>query len=343
MVEKRVQMRRFVARNLNRLTENFGISCTRSKDFQRLVLQKDLFARLLRPREKQAYSSTASGIVFSMDRACQMHALLTSYFALIPAPPHLTVIYSSSNSRHDTAYQTVKTLFRKHPITWIRESDFRKDLLEVLGKLESRWVFFLVDDIIWTRPVDFTVFDNLDSHHYVPSLRLGKHVNYCYTKQKPMKQPKFSIFPNSGKDLLEWKWGEGNLDWGYPLSVDGHLFCPEEIRIIADSTDFRKPNTFEIALQNANPVFRMRRGICFSKSRLVNLPINKVQSETKNLHGQVDAEFLLKQWEENKQIDTDSLTDINNESVHQEFPVSMIHRVEKQEENPQFLPISHEH
>ena len=74
------------------------------------------------------------------------------------------------------------------------------------------------------------------------------------------------------------------------------------MRAMADELKFSGPNSFEKARQVFRPVFARRLGVCFRESRLVNLPINMVQTERENYHGDVQPDFLLEQWESGQKI-----------------------------------------
>jgi hypothetical protein len=327
-------MRAWTVKLMNALLQPFGFACLRAKDHVKNQMRERIFHALLiyhqsRPSAPPPASlPLVEGMVFSRDRACQLHALLTSFFDQTRGEVPLRILFSASNQRHAQAYDSVQACFRRPNLAWIHERDFKADLLSALRQVSCRWIFFLVDDLVFVRPVDFAFLQDLSPGVVVPSLRLGAHLNHCYTKKKSMDPPPFhsQSLSTATDGMLAWSWEQGRLDWGYPLSLDGHLFDPEEIRRIAELSTFSRPNSFERALQLANPLFRSRQGLCFRESRVVNLPINRVQTEQENIHGEVHQTILLEKWEQGLQIDFQKFYGIQNRSAHQELPVSFVPR-----------------
>src|SRR5207244_1818916 len=95
-------------------------------------------------------------------------------------------------------------------------------------------IFFLVDDNLFIEPFSFADLCAHDWLHHVPSLRLAAHLDYCYTRGEPQRLPKFHRPENADGKMIYWIWSEGEHDWGFPLAVDGHIFCRREIEIISE-------------------------------------------------------------------------------------------------------------
>ena len=90
-------------------------------------------------------------------------------------------------------------------------------------------------------------------------MRLGKNLNYCYTKQSKQSLPLF----NRKKNFLIWKWEKGKLDWNYVFSVDGNIYNKDEILIITKLTHFKAPNSFEAGVNTFRFILRRKKGICY--------------------------------------------------------------------------------
>ena len=90
--------------------------------------------------------------------------------------------------------------------------------------------------------------------------------------------------------------------------------------------DFSAPNTLEDQLQKFRRFFLFRKGVAYNKSRIVNIPCNKVQIENKNLCGNMHQDFLLEQWQKGYQIDYQKLYGVNNTSAHQEISFNFQNR-----------------
>jgi hypothetical protein len=282
--------------------------------------------------------STISGVVFSKDRPLQLDGLLRSYMAHAKVPAPLTVIYSSTTEGFGKAYVEVEALHAGGPARFLSEQDlggFREALVSVLEGTNSSSVFFLVDDIVFTDPVDLGLLAWVAQAGMVPSMRLGLNLSRSYTLSRsqvlpPMKRLRLKLPDQAAElrvsDLVAWRWRSGELDWGYPLSVDGNVFKTAEIRACIESVRFSAPNSLEDALQSHLPRYARRWGVCYRKSRLVNIPMNRVQDEVANLHGDVHQDLLLELWNRGMALDTEALRGFRSMSAHQDIQVDLVQR-----------------
>jgi hypothetical protein len=307
----------------------FGARFVRSRELSRLETENEVLIEILK---SQLFSGEigskypAECIVFSKDRALQLHGMLSSFFENTKPRIPVHLIYSVSNDRHERAYREIFEMFKDRITSILRDPPFREQLIKVLSSIKSPKVFFLVDDIVFIRAVDLNDFTKFSPNVFIPTLRMGKHLNYCYTMQRGQQLPKFEGCLIEDDDKLCWRWENGMLDWNYPLSLDGHLFSTNEIRIIAEHIDFHAPNSFERNLQKFKKIFLQRFGICYLEAKIVNLPINKVQIENENISGNISPGFLLEQWERKQQMNYHKFYGIINRSPHQEMPIDLIPR-----------------
>lgn len=300
--------------------------CDKMMQQKELLLLSGVWRELNGQVREDKPVNNVSGIVFSMDRPLQLHALLGSYRDLVRGHSKLTVIYRTTSSDYVASYDAVFQDYEGMIEVRRQENrqDFRSLLLEVLSETPADKIFFLVDDNMFVESVDLTFFAGMASMYCVPSLRMGKNLARSYTLNR--SQPVPSLFPlkmQHHENLRAWIWKYGKLDWSYPLSVDGHFFLRKEILALAKNIDFDSPNHFEEKLQKFQGLFSWRLGVCYSKSRLINIPYNKVQTDIENLHGSVHQEDMLRMCQEGFRIDTKSYYGIVNESAHQEFPLRL--------------------
>ena len=266
-----------------------------------------------------------TAVVFSKDRAMQLHALLSSFFDTKIGECGIVVIYKSSTEAHKKAYEEVAGIF-KNKVGFIEQdaySDLRSCLEQTVSRLPNGKIFFLVDDIVFTEEVDYRFIASLDLSNTIFSLRMGEHLDYSYTVSSKQSLPE-SLRIEDG--YLVWKWSEGKLDWGYPLSVDGHVFTIDEVLLWITHLKFSSPSSFEGSLQKLNSIYSKKFGMSFKKARIVNIPVNKVQDEVNNLHGKVHQDELLQQWVEGLAIDHAKFRGWINHSVHQEADFHLIRR-----------------
>jgi hypothetical protein len=294
--------------------------------------ERHAFASLYESRIRHVPLSSkypAECIIFSKDRALQLHALVSSYLEQVVSPVPISILYRSTTPSHQKAYEEVIEIFSNQSLSFKKEGDdksFRTQLISLLHGVQSEKVFFLVDDVIFVESFDIEDFSKFDSDKFVPTLRMGLNLNKCYTIQKDQKQPELIPHILNDKDKIVWQWNQGVYDWSYPLSLDGHFFSSQEIATMIQLIDFSAPNTLEDELQKFRRFFLFRMGVGYTKSRIVNIPCNKVQKENKNLYGNTHQDFLLQQWQKGLQMDYRQLYGYNNMSAHEEIPFTFTER-----------------
>jgi len=269
-------------------------------------------------------NDTAECVVFSMDRALQLHALLSTYFEKVKNPVPIYVIWRASSKEHKGAYDEVFDLFAKrniYPIYQKYKSSFKDHLLSIIANMKAEKILFLVDDIIFINEVDMLDFLQLDAHKMVGSLRLGCNLTKAYTVNKDQSLPPFINNINCDNSKMMWVWEKGQYYWGYPLSLDGNMYLTKEIYILARNIDFNSPNTFESNLQKYVKYFAHRIGICYRESKILNIPANKVQNDFNNLHSHYHQDELLKAWKNGLQMDYNRFYGFRNQSAHQEVEI----------------------
>lgn len=274
----------------------------------------------------------AECIVFSKDRALQLHALLASYNECVQPPVPVTVLYSSSNDRHQLAYDQVAELFLARPVRFVRQRSadtFGEQTLEILRHIQADKMFFLVDDNVFIDRVDITDFVGVDTERQVVSLRLGACLSRSYVVSKSQRLPPW--LPGADTDRkwqLRWRWAEGQLEWGYPISLDGHLFGTDEVYAMARVVPFHSPNSLEANLQIFNRLFLRREGVCYINPIIVNIPCNRVQAEIPNRFGDIHQQMLLDAWHDGMCMDYRKLFGMRPESTHQDVEFSLVKRGE---------------
>ncbi|HDQ02966.1 MAG TPA: hypothetical protein ENN23_00045 [Deltaproteobacteria bacterium] len=282
-----------------------------------------------RTREEGKTKFPVECVIFSKDRALQLHALLCSYLEKVDHPPPVYVLYHASTDAHQKAYEDVMELFDGAKIVFLRQSSsrsFREDVIGLLKSLQAEKVFFLVDDIVFTESVDIADFVKFSTDEFVPTLRMGANLSECFTLQKEQPQPRFISHPQADQDKIVWRWDQGVYDWNYPLSLDGHLFSTREVIIMTDFISFHAPNSYESNLQRFRWLFLNRLGVAYGKSKIVNLACNKVQTENDNLCGDVHQDYLLEQWQKGFQIDYRMLYGFDNKSAHENITFNLVQR-----------------
>lgn len=320
-------MGNFIHSGVNVLLKRFGFILQECEQ----EWEREAFAKLYEARiqyVKKSCAHLAEGIVFSKDRALQLHALLSSYLEKVVSPVPLHILYHTSTSEHQLSYEKLKEMF-SNKFSFMKQSSnssFRDNLLTILDSVSAEKTFFLVDDVLFIENFDMSDFAKFDTDKVVPSLRMGLNLKKCYTVQKEQQLPELITCAGRDEDKIFWKWNQGVYDWSYPLSVDGHFFSTQEIKTITNLIHFSAPNTYEDQLQKFRRFFLFRKGVGYKKSKIVNIPCNKVQQENKNIYGNIHQDYLLEQWINGYQMDYRSLYGFPNTSVHEEIPFGFIER-----------------
>jgi hypothetical protein len=243
----------------------------------------------------------ASGIVFSRDRALQLHALLSGWTENVVGGSGLAVLWTASGAAHEASYRELERIWTGR-VRFVRESSFRDDLLRLVEGAGCTHLFFLTDDAVVLRPLDLAGCLLPRPSREIFSLTHDRTLDWCFVAGRPQRIP--SLSERSG-GRFEWTWAEGEegADWSYPLSVDGKIFSRREVALLLEELPFRNPNTLESALQVYQPLFARRRGVCLDAAAVVNVPCNRVQDQFLNpTTGAHAPDELLVRWNRGERI-----------------------------------------
>ena len=288
-----------------------------------------------------------SGIVLSKDRPMQLHLLLESLEKNSNNIFDVSVLYNSSSEEYSEGYEKTRGAFPD--ITWIHENDFRDDLLNHL-KSRSEFICFFTDDNILYRNIEFD-FDllinpfvdfngeNGASGICSVSLRLGSNTVFEYNhnaeinidffpqlhkyipgmaEMSRLDTPTGKIFP-----ISLWQHNAFNplTNFGYPMSVDAHVFQRGFIEPYLNGLNFNNPNSMEseMVLNSKNCPALLG---CLDLSYVVNTPINRVQDTFQNSYGKnfgISQKDLNDKYLSEQVIDYDRIDFSNVIGCHQEL------------------------
>jgi hypothetical protein len=272
-------------------------------------------------------------IIFSYDRPLQLYALLESTFTFVTGLQDVYVIYRTSDDQYEKGYQIVKDAFIG--VHYMRqssapESDFKQLTIEAFEDSKADYLLFGVDDIVVKDYVDLSdAITILEKYNlYGCYLRLCPDIDYLYSWQRPQQVPQL----HRVEEGYLWQFCAANpiSDWGYPHTVDMTLFRKEDIASDVINMSYRNPNTFEAQWSGNAEKIKRRWGFCFEQSKIVNLPLNLVQtSYTNNPHMKND-EFkpiqLLNLFLDGCKMDISSLFQVKNRSAHMEYHPEFVRR-----------------
>lgn len=271
-------------------------------------------------------------IVFSYDRPTQLYSCIESIkLYMTKGLGEVFVIYRVSGNKFEKAYKEVQKdfpfvkMFKQDSVD--PKEDFKPLLLNVfLKKSKSKYIAFVVDDIIVKDAVDLTFCANsLEKNNaYGFYLRLGKNTTENYTI--PFKNPRLPDFKKCENGVISWKFKDGTGgDWSYPNTVDMTVYRKADIAVPFKELDYHSPNTLEGSW--AKKVNKEWIGLCFEKSRIVNIPLNIVQQDCNNLHMDgYSADKMLDIFNGGYKIDISKLHKIENKAPHMPYDPTFILR-----------------
>lgn len=279
-----------------------------------------LLSFLLTTRSQVAHK--ADLIIFSFDRPLQLYALLESTERYVKNLGDIHVIYRSSNERYEYAYQDVFKRFTT--IVPIKQGnnpkdDFKPLTIKSFNKTAHDYVIFAVDDIVVQNYIDcahcIEILEKTDAYGFY--LRLGKNTTYCYALNTPQRIPPLQEVLH---DVYAWTFGAAEHDWRYPHTVDMTLYRKKDIKQDLTSLSYKAPNSCEGAWAGLGHRVINRKGLCYGHSKIVNIPLNKVQAEYNNRNeNSISPVELLELFERGFKMDIDPLHTIENTSAHMAY------------------------
>jgi hypothetical protein len=302
------------ARIINNFFKFFGIQL---KKIKALEIERNHYVKIIngaacilevyKKYEGRILNEELAGLVFSKDRAMQLHALLTSYFEKVQNFCPLSILYKTTNEKSRQSYEVLKMEFSAFPIRFIEENIFNEQVKVWLATQSADRIFFMTDDAIFLDAFDMKDALLFNPLNEIVSLTKGKDLQYCFTKNVKQELPAFdNVLQLNGKSFNSWRWGDcpRSHDWAYPLSVDGTFFLREEMLKLVENISFKNPNTLEANMQLFRSFFLQRKGVCYDKVKMINVPCNLVQNEFNNRStGFFKAEELQSLWDKGKRID----------------------------------------
>ena len=262
-------------------------------------------------------------IIFSKDRASQLCLLIKSIQENAYGIFDLNVIYTYSNEEFKEGYDKLREFLHIQGLTinFIKETAFKQHVMSQFDQDYPYTCFFTDDDVLF-QPIDLETIENSLKNDTVMcfSLRLGINTTFCYT----MGQENKLVISEETENTIIFDWQKSYMDFGYPLSVDGHVFRTKEIMKLSKALNFVNPNTYEAALQ-VYETFPKNMMESYKQSKLVGIPINIVQNVYPNKQGEkygITAKELNDKFLNNELVDFKNLDFSNVIGCHQEISFS---------------------
>ena len=225
-----------------------------------------------------------NGLILSKDRASQLRFLLESIHYNMPSFfNEIRVIHTSSTEDFAKGYEKLKSEEILPNIVWQEEVDFVEDFLGYLNSCESEYICGIVDDCVIYKRVSTNpefVESMITDDVFCFSMRLGLNTtvqNYLDPdRHGEVKLKKYDFNPV----VIKWNWKEwdSTMNFGYPISLDGHIFRTKELAELSNSHKFDYLRQWEgvIAGKSRKEVDRPSMA-SYHQSILFSIPCNCVQ------------------------------------------------------------------
>lgn len=244
----------------------------------------------------------------------------------------MIVLWTTSHETFEEGYDICRS---EHSETmFIRESRFENDVFAIVnnGYLNETVCFIMDDDVLYREITTPTPEQILQQHTDAIcfSLRLGTNSTYCYPLKRNQGQPNLIIdhVADTEKDFAYWDWRTGDGDFGYPASLDGHVFRTPELAVLLSETTFKNPNSLEDALVVSTKHMLAPKMCSYRLSHLVGVPANRVSNtHVGNRYGEKNFEpegILNRRYLEGGRIDLHSIDPKLVNAAHVEFPLKFV-------------------
>jgi len=268
-----------------------------------------------------------NGLIVSKNRACQLRLLLESISVNAPSLLNkIKIIYTSTSDDFEKGYEKLKSEKILPNIIWEKEKDFIPDFLDALKTCESEYFCGMVDDCVIYKKIPTQHIEELFSDDmFCFSLRLGLNTTTQFymadyiTELREYHQTSLCI---------KWDWTKwsSKLNYGYPISLDGHIFRTKEISDLSHMFKFDKLRYWEgIIAGKCRKLTKRNMMMSFRQNILFSIPVNCVQEPP------LIAGLLFEQTEEeiNQNYLNNYVIDLNSMEyafqnvswTHNEFPL----------------------
>ncbi len=268
-------------------------------------------------------------LIYSYNRPAQLYALLESVQKYMSGLGEISVLYRADGAEFEKGYSAIKTAFKN--VHYYKQgdkpqSDFKPLTIEIFKQSPSAYILFAVDDIIVKDYVDVQKCCKALSEHksYGFYLRCGKNLTENYPLQR--KQP-IPPLQQEKEDIFSWQFAHGKDDWAYPHTVDMTIYKKDDIEHDIVGMAYYSPNSFEDMWNRRSWRCNDLKGLCFERSKIVNLPLNRVQHEYQNrVMAEYSSHDLLTIFLKGLKIDIEPLYLIDNKAAHMEYSPLFIAR-----------------
>ena len=261
-------------------------------------------------------------IIWSKNRAAQLDLLLRSIRDHFPDAGTVFVLYHATTEAFNYGYNKLKMKAFPFQTKYIQQENYDSDIKMILDKMLTPYILGISDDCVFIKPVNMPADFKLENDEIAFSLRLGNNHNYCLTADLPMDIP---IFTRPSPDTIRWEWAmqKANIDWGYPLPVDSHIYDRKFITALLKGGGYSNPCDMENFLNQKCRDYTKPFMRSFTECKLLSIPANRTNDSSNNLFNGMSAEDLNAKWLEGFEISTENIYNISTNACHKFVPYMM--------------------
>ena len=254
-----------------------------------------------------------TAVVFSKDRACQLDLLLTSLERNGSGMFDVAVVYLPTTVDHLHGYWLCQSRFPG--VRFLLDENDRVHLAANVFTDGHDYACFFTDDSVLYRKVIPSIF--FGSKGLCFSLRLGENTTWCYPYARTQERPRFI----KGRTVRAWEWPGADGDFGYPASVDGHVFRSGDLVTALNSCPERvNPNQIEEHLVKHFQNDTRTVMTSYPQSCLVGIPANIVTDTHRNRHAHGPTpDDLCASYLSGKRLDLDAMDFTDVRGAHQDI------------------------
>lgn len=188
-----------------------------------------------------------NAIIFSNNNPIKLNLLLNSIRKNAKDVFELKVLYNFNELEFEEGYK--KIIETNKEIKWIKQDfNFKENIISLMESTKNEYTCFFTDnDIIYKKVTEKDLILNLkeDKNSFCFSMRLGLNTIKCNSMNTNNVIKPHHI----DEDFICWNWQLHYLDFGYPLSLNGHIFRTKEISKLSKKVQFNNPDEYESSLQ----------------------------------------------------------------------------------------------
>jgi len=264
-------------------------------------------------------------IIYSKNRAAQLDLLLRSIKQNFVNAGRVFVLNDFDTDDHYKSYS--KIWERDYGLGVSFKTQTKDTFYEVLSQAVSEstteYILPMCDDDVFIHSTDITdVVEYLDSDTVGICFRRSPDLTNSYHTGELIANPHFTEAGNA----LKWAWRNGHhLRWGYPYQAGGMVYNRSFFQYMISQITFNLPNYLEYEMMQGRDKWGKEKVMCLKHSPIVNVSVNKVQSEVNNRGGRdvnYSPEELAQKFLAGQVIDLTSLQGMITVCEFIEVPLS---------------------